>query len=230
MEVRNKCTVWPALLTGQMRSPERAWWRPSSPLASATPRSRIGIVFCRSDGGVCNEGGAHHETRDDRDHRTRVCWNGRTCPGEPGDAAEAFGIFLRWGVCLRQRTTECDPCQSLLNAAESENANIVQKLEDPNNAKLLRQEGVGLLPIVQGPNTKIVSPVTEATQMPKRSLAVRVRRGAFTKCPPQTSLSRKVRISHVVRVMKICHGRVSCAASHREGKICQANIVRIIGY
>ena len=60
------------------------------------------------------------------------------------------------------------PTQSLLNAAESENVNIVQKLEDPNNAKLLRQEGAGLLPIVQGPNTKIVSPVTEATQTPKR--------------------------------------------------------------
>ena len=60
------------------------------------------------------------------------------------------------------------PAQSLLDAAESENANIVQKLEDPNNATLLRQEGAGLLPIVQGPNTKIVSPVTAATQMPKR--------------------------------------------------------------
>ncbi len=58
--------------------------------------------------------------------------------------------------------------QSLLDASESENANIVQKLEDPNNANLLKQEAAGLVPIVQGPNAKIVSPVTEATQMPKR--------------------------------------------------------------
>jgi hypothetical protein len=58
--------------------------------------------------------------------------------------------------------------QSLLNAAESENANIVQKLEDPNNATLLRQEGAGLLPIAQGSNAKIISPVTGATQTPKQ--------------------------------------------------------------
>ena len=58
--------------------------------------------------------------------------------------------------------------QSLLNAAEYENANIVQNLEDPHNARLLRQEGAGLLPLAQGPNTKIEPPVTEATHMPKQ--------------------------------------------------------------
>jgi hypothetical protein len=58
--------------------------------------------------------------------------------------------------------------QSLLNAAEYEHANIVQNLEDPNNARLLRQEGAGLLPLAQGPNTKIEPSVTEATQMPKQ--------------------------------------------------------------
>jgi hypothetical protein len=44
----------------------------------------------------------------------------------------------------------------------------VQKLEDPNNATLLRQERAGLLPIVQGANAKIVSPVTGATQTPEQ--------------------------------------------------------------
>jgi hypothetical protein len=58
--------------------------------------------------------------------------------------------------------------QSLLNAAEYEHANIVQNLEDPNNARLLRQEGAGLLPLAQGPNTRIEPSVTEATQMPKQ--------------------------------------------------------------
>lgn len=40
--------------------------------------------------------------------------------------------------------------QSLLDAAESENANIVQALEDPNDPQQLRQERAGLLPIAQG--------------------------------------------------------------------------------
>ena len=39
--------------------------------------------------------------------------------------------------------------QSLLDAAESENVNMVQKLEDPAKAKLLRHEGAGLLPLAQ---------------------------------------------------------------------------------
>jgi hypothetical protein len=58
--------------------------------------------------------------------------------------------------------------QSLLDAAESENANIVQTLENPNNATVLRREGAGLLPLVQGPDTKVASPVTEATHIPKQ--------------------------------------------------------------
>ncbi len=43
--------------------------------------------------------------------------------------------------------------QSLLDVAESENANIVQQLEDPHNPTLLKQERAGLLPIDPGPNT-----------------------------------------------------------------------------
>jgi len=58
--------------------------------------------------------------------------------------------------------------QSLLNAAASGNANIVQKLEDPNNARLLERQGAGQLPIVQGPNIKIEPPVKESTRMPAK--------------------------------------------------------------
>jgi len=58
--------------------------------------------------------------------------------------------------------------ESLLNAAESENANIVQNLEDPNNAKQLGQEGAGLLPAGQAPKTKKELPAAEVTQKPKQ--------------------------------------------------------------
>jgi hypothetical protein len=58
--------------------------------------------------------------------------------------------------------------QSLLNAAESENANIVQNLEDPSNAKQLRQEGAGGLPVSQAPKTKTEGRAAEVTQQPKQ--------------------------------------------------------------
>ncbi len=56
--------------------------------------------------------------------------------------------------------------QSLLDAATSGNANLVQNLEDPSNARLLEHQGAGRLPIVQGPNIKIEPPVKEGTRMP----------------------------------------------------------------
>jgi hypothetical protein len=58
--------------------------------------------------------------------------------------------------------------QSLLDAAASGNANIVQNLEDPNNARLLERQGAGQLPVVQGPNIKIEPPVKEGTRMPSK--------------------------------------------------------------
>lgn len=58
--------------------------------------------------------------------------------------------------------------QSLRDAAASGNANIVQNLEDPNNARLLEHQGAGRLPIVQGPNIKIEPPVKEGTRMPNK--------------------------------------------------------------
>lgn len=57
--------------------------------------------------------------------------------------------------------------QSLLDAAASEDAHTTQKLVDPNNARLLKPQGAGQLPTVEGPNIKIEPPVTEATRMPK---------------------------------------------------------------
>jgi len=57
--------------------------------------------------------------------------------------------------------------QSLSRAAVSEDAHAGQKLVDPNNARLLKSEGAGQLPTVQGPQIKIEPPVAESTRMPK---------------------------------------------------------------
>jgi hypothetical protein len=58
--------------------------------------------------------------------------------------------------------------QSLSRAAASEDAHTGQKLVDPSNARLLKSQGAGQLPTVQGPQIKIEPPVTEATRMPKQ--------------------------------------------------------------
>jgi hypothetical protein len=58
--------------------------------------------------------------------------------------------------------------QSLSSAAASEDAHTGQKLVDPNNARLLKPQGAGQLPTIQGPQIKIEPPVTEATRMPKQ--------------------------------------------------------------
>ena len=57
--------------------------------------------------------------------------------------------------------------QSLSSAAASEDAHTGQKLVDPNNARLMKPQGAGQLPTVQGPQIKIEPPVTESTRMPK---------------------------------------------------------------
>jgi hypothetical protein len=58
--------------------------------------------------------------------------------------------------------------QSLSSAAASEDAHTGQKLVDPHNARLLKPQGAGQLPTVEGPQIKIAPPVTEATRMPKQ--------------------------------------------------------------
>ena len=58
--------------------------------------------------------------------------------------------------------------QSLSSAAASEDAHTGQKLVDPYNARLLKSQGAGQLPTVQGPQIKIAPPVTEATRMHKQ--------------------------------------------------------------
>ncbi len=57
--------------------------------------------------------------------------------------------------------------QSLRAAAASEDAHTGQTLVDPNNARLVKPQGAGQLPTVEGPNIKIEPPVTEGTRMPK---------------------------------------------------------------
>ena len=58
--------------------------------------------------------------------------------------------------------------QSLSSAAASEDAHTGQMLVDPNNARLMKPQGAGQLPTVQGPQIKIEPPVTESTRMPKQ--------------------------------------------------------------
>jgi len=58
--------------------------------------------------------------------------------------------------------------QSLSRAATSEDAHTGQKLVDPNNARLLKPQGAGQLPTVEGPQIKIEPPVSEATRMHKQ--------------------------------------------------------------
>jgi hypothetical protein len=58
--------------------------------------------------------------------------------------------------------------QSLSAAAASEDTHTGQQLVDPYNARLLKSQGAGQLPTVQGPDIMIEPPVTEATRMPKQ--------------------------------------------------------------
>ena len=57
--------------------------------------------------------------------------------------------------------------ESLTQGAASEDAHTTQHLVDPNDARILKSEGAGRLPTVQGPDIKIVPPVESATRMPK---------------------------------------------------------------
>ena len=55
--------------------------------------------------------------------------------------------------------------KALNAAAASEDAHATQELTDENNERLLKSEGAGLLPKVEGPNIKIEPPVKEGTRM-----------------------------------------------------------------
>lgn len=57
--------------------------------------------------------------------------------------------------------------KALAEAAGAEDAHVMQNLSDENNKRLLKQQGAGQLPKVQGPQIKIEPPVKEATRMPK---------------------------------------------------------------
>ena len=58
--------------------------------------------------------------------------------------------------------------QSLRAGVASEDTHTGLKLVDPYNARLLKLQGAGPLPMVQGPNIKIEPPVTRTTRMPKQ--------------------------------------------------------------
>jgi hypothetical protein len=55
--------------------------------------------------------------------------------------------------------------KALKEAAGFDDARSVQQLSDPNNRRILKQEGAGVLPKVQGPQIKIEPPVKEATKV-----------------------------------------------------------------
>ncbi|MEK6526795.1 MAG: hypothetical protein AABZ22_07975, partial [Nitrospirota bacterium] len=57
--------------------------------------------------------------------------------------------------------------KATLAGAAAEDAHVVQNLSDENNQRLLKQQGAGQLPTVQGPQIKIEPPVKEGTRMPK---------------------------------------------------------------
>lgn len=55
--------------------------------------------------------------------------------------------------------------KALSEAATFDDDHVVQSLHDPNNKRILKQPGAGVLPKVQGPEIKIEPPVKEATKV-----------------------------------------------------------------
>ncbi len=55
--------------------------------------------------------------------------------------------------------------KAALEAASFDDSHVVQNLVDPNNQRVLKKEGAGVLPKVQGPEIKIEPPVKEATKV-----------------------------------------------------------------
>lgn len=58
--------------------------------------------------------------------------------------------------------------QSMLDAAKSGDTNMEPARLDPSNARVLKHQGAGRLPLVQGPNITIDPPVKEGTRMPAK--------------------------------------------------------------
>jgi hypothetical protein len=55
--------------------------------------------------------------------------------------------------------------KALRQAAGFDDERSVQNLTDPNNQRIMKSEGAGVLPKVQGPQIKIEPPVKEATKV-----------------------------------------------------------------
>jgi hypothetical protein len=57
--------------------------------------------------------------------------------------------------------------QSLAQGAASEDAHTTQSLVEPIDGRILKSQGAGRLPTVQGPDIKIAPPVQSGTRMMK---------------------------------------------------------------
>ncbi|TAJ25328.1 MAG: hypothetical protein EPO64_08335 [Nitrospirae bacterium] len=55
--------------------------------------------------------------------------------------------------------------KALREAAAADDGHVGQNLTDENNQRIIRKEGAGQLPKVQGPDIKVEPPVKEATRM-----------------------------------------------------------------
>ena len=137
-------------------------------LTGKTFRFGIGIVPGQAGRGVLNERSAGHESLHHRDDRARVgrkyCFRHR----ESGDAAQAARVPSGGEYANDTGQKSLTVEQSLRAGAASEDTHTGLKLVDPYNARLLKLQGAGPLPTVQGPNSKIEPPVTKATRMPKQ--------------------------------------------------------------
>lgn len=130
----------------------------------STSRSRIGIAFCR-DVECPNEGGSIMRL-------VTIAMTGFVLFGmvpfalaNPAMLPDHPGYPARGEFSNDTGQRNLTNSQSLLDAAASGSVNMGQKLEDPNNARLLERQGAGQFPSVQGPNIKIEPPVKEGTRM-----------------------------------------------------------------
>lgn len=86
-------------------------------------------------------------------------------PGYPG--AKAQSPVTGQSLSNDPGETNLGGAKALEAAAEASGKHVVQNLSDSNNQRIVKKEGAGRLPQVQGPQIKIEPPVKEATRMPK---------------------------------------------------------------
>lgn len=84
-------------------------------------------------------------------------------PGYPSD--KAVSPVTGQPLANDPGQTNASGDKALREAAGFDDARSVQQLADPNNQRILKKEGAGLLPNVDGPSIKIEPPVKEATKV-----------------------------------------------------------------